>query len=171
MSWDTQFPPLLAALHQLEFDYDQGIDFEAYDAFWPAAENAEWVHAWTGNQELDAAEYRIFGMDGTGGQAGFWLAREGVELLDQPVVFFGSEGEVGMVANDFADYLWLLAGGVGPYEAVEYGGEDASANTAFTAFAQQHAAAAKKTPVEVIARANEAYPTFRDDFMALCKYG
>lgn len=170
MSFDRTFPPLLAKLHELPFDYDQGIDFEPYDQFQPAEENVEWIRAWTGNQELDGAEYRIFGMDGSGGLAALWLVRKDADLLDQPVVFFGSEGELGAVAYDFADYLWLLADGVGPYEAVSYGAESPKPNAAFSAFATEHAPAAKKTGAQVLARAREAFPTFADDFMALSRY-
>jgi hypothetical protein len=46
---DQTFPPALTALHKLEFDYDEGIDFEPYDKFFPAHESASWFRAWTGN--------------------------------------------------------------------------------------------------------------------------
>lgn len=32
-------------------------------------------------------------------------------LFEQPVVFFGAEGELGIVAANLSDYLWLLAAG------------------------------------------------------------
>ncbi|WP_211343442.1 hypothetical protein [Lampropedia puyangensis] len=47
-NWDTTFPPLL---HQLEFDYDGGYDFEPCQNFFPAEENASWFKAWTGNAQ------------------------------------------------------------------------------------------------------------------------
>jgi hypothetical protein len=168
-AFDLAFPPVLAQLHELEFDYDDGngIDFEPYEQFQSAEENADWIRAWTGNQELDAAEYRIFGQDGTGGLVAFWLVDADADLVAQPIVFFGSEGEVGVVACDFADYLWLLAQGVGPMEAVESGAEQAKANEAFATFAQAHAADARKTAADVLARAKEAYPTFAEDIQAL----
>lgn len=62
-------------------------------------------------------EFRIFGQDGTGGLAAFWLVRMGESIAGQPVVFLGSEGETGVVARDLAAYLWLLADGYGPLEA------------------------------------------------------
>ena len=172
MAFDTEFPDILRELLEHEFEYreDGGIDFEPYEAFQDAAENADWIRAWTGNQELDAAEYRFFGADGTGGMAGFWLVREGADLLDQPIVFFGSEGEVGMVAYDFADFCWLLADGVGPLEAVEYGADDPTPEDAFVEFATKHVPDAKKSGADVLKRANEAFPTFQDDFMKLCQY-
>lgn len=168
VDFDQTFPAVLSELHRLDFDYSIGIDFEPYEEFQHASENADWIRAWTGNDQLDGAEYRIFGQDGTGGLAGFWLTRKGASILDQPIVFFGSEGEVGVVAYDFADYLWLLAAGVGPLEAVEYGADDDKRHESFEAFAETHAASARKKGAEVLARAKEAFPSFESDFMALC---
>ncbi len=84
-------------------------------------------------------------------------------------MFFGSEGKVGVVAYDFADYLWLLAAGVGPMEAVEYGADEDKASVDFTAFAEKHAGAARKTGVAVLNRAKEAFPSFVADVEALCR--
>lgn len=169
--FDVTFPPVLSRLHDLDFDYadGDGIDFEPYDEFQSAEENARWIRAWTGNPDLDGAEYRFFGQDGTGGLAGFWLVHGGADLLAQPIVFFGSEGEVGVVACDFADYLWLLASGVGPYEAVEYGADTQGRNEAFTRFAHAHAPAARKSGADVVSRAKQAFPTFVEDIDALCR--
>jgi len=161
---------VLAALHQLEFSYDDGIDFEPFEEFFPAEENTVWIQAWTGNEGLDGAEFRIFGQDGTGGYAAFWLVREGRPIEDQPIVFFGSEGEVGVVASNLADYLWLLADGLGPLEAVEYGAESAKANPEFARFAQEHAAAAKRPAAELLARARAEFPSFAEDFLGQCQY-
>lgn len=170
MAFDQTFPPLVAELHALDIDYfDHEMDFEPYQEFFPAAENTDWIRAWTGNQELTGAEYRIFGQDGTGGYVAFWLTRDGAELVHQPIVFFGSEGEIGVVAYDFADYLWLLAAGIGPMEAIEYGPDDSKSNEMLSAFATEHAPAAKKTCSEILARAKEAFPTFGEDFLAQCK--
>ncbi|MDJ0345135.1 hypothetical protein QMK19_31840 [Streptomyces sp. H10-C2] len=63
---------------------------------------------------LNGDSFRVFGQDGTGGYAAFWLVRPGRSLVEQPVVFLGSEGDVGVVARDLAGYLWLLAEGFGP---------------------------------------------------------
>jgi hypothetical protein len=170
-TFDQTFPGVLTELHQLEFDYDdgEGIDFEPYQEFQSAEDNAGWLQPWTGNPELTGAEYRVFGQDGTGGYACIWVKREGKGLLEQPIVFFGSEGDVGVVASDFSDYLWLLAGGVGPKEAVENFRLTADPNDDFTEFAKRHAKGKKRTPTEVVARAEAEFPTFEDDIRALCK--
>lgn len=166
--FDTQFPPVLTALHALPFDYadGEGIDFEPYQAFLPPEENELWIRAWTSNGALDGGEYRIFGQDGTGGYAAIWVVRPGAELLAQPVVFFGSEGELGVLARNFDDYLWLLASGQGPYEAVA--GYGRAPNPEFTAFARQHAPLAAKTGAEVLADARAEFPDFEANVRALC---
>lgn len=169
--FDRTLPPALAALHRLEFDYadGDGVDFEAFDEFQSARDNQSWIRAWTGNNKLTGAEYRIFGQDGTGGYAAFWLVRPGAALLAQPIVFFSSEGELAVVAADFADYVWLLAGGLGPYEAAVQPDLDRAPNEAFTAFAREHAAAAEKSPREVLARAQAEFPDFEATLRALCR--
>jgi hypothetical protein len=168
--FETAFPPLLTDLHKLSFDYadGEGIDFEPYEEFKSASENASWIQSWTGNDDLTGSEYRVFGQDGTGGYAAFWLVRPNAELLEQPIVFFGSEGELDLVARNFADYLWLLAGGFGPYEAVAYPGLKREPNDAFAVFAKDHAEA-RKPPGEVIAEARREFPSFEKDVRALCR--
>ena len=167
--FDTTFPPSLGALLALGFDHDtDGVDLEPYESFMDAEENASWIGAWTGNESLNAAAYRFFGQDGTGGLAGFWLVRDGVGLLEQPVVFFGSEGEVGVVARDFGNFLWLLASGAGPYEAVAYGAEDGKGLARFRAFARQHAPEQEKSGADVLRAARDEFPTFSEEIAALC---
>ena len=168
--FDQTFPAVLAALHELEFDYadGEGMDFEPYEEFFPAEENADWIRAWTGNKALDGVEYRIFGQDGTGGYAAFWLVREGEPIERQPIVFFGSEGALGVIASNLDDYLWLLADGIGPMEAVEYGATEPKPHAEFTAFAETHAPKAKKSGAEVLSRARAEFPTFSEDFLAQC---
>jgi hypothetical protein len=169
--FDQTFPPILTELHRLDFDYDDGdgMDFEPYQEFQSAEDNASWIQAWTGNKSLTGSEYRVFGQDGTGGYAAFWLTRPGADLLEQPIVFFGSEGELGLVASRFADYLWLLASGVGPYEAVAYGDLERDPVPAFTEFATRHAPTQKKNASEVLDRVKAEFPEFEADIRALCK--
>jgi hypothetical protein len=166
------FPAVLRELHALPFEYDggEGIDFEPYDEFMSPEDNTSWIRAWTGNQDLTGHEYRVFGQDGTGGYAAFWLVRPGADLLEQPIVFFGSEGELGVVAKDFNDYLWVLAHGAGPLEAVSYGGETSKPNDAFAKFATQHAPKAKKTAKLAIAAAKKEFPRFEEQIRSLVKY-
>ncbi|MEM7606798.1 MAG: hypothetical protein AAF411_15695 [Myxococcota bacterium] len=78
----------------------------------------------------------------------------------------GSEGEMGVVAYDFADLCWLLAGGVGPMEAVEGSATKPSPEAHLQRFASAHFPEAQKTPNAVLWRARDAFPTFETDFLA-----
>ena len=170
MSISYAMPPLLQALHQLPCDYveGQGIDFLPATALQPPTKTKAWLKAWTGNSTLTGSEFRVFGHDRTGGTASFWLANSTVELCEQPIVFFGSQGELGVVAVDFADYLWMLAGGIGPSEAITLGVDGGVPNPGFTAFAQTHAPTAKKSPAEVLARAHHEFARFAPSIRAQC---
>ena len=164
-------PAVLRELLELEFDYadGDGYDFEPYTEFLSEEETRSWIQAWTGNKELSGEEYLVFGQDGTGGYAAIWCVRPGKALLEQPIVFFGSEGDMGVVAQDFANFLWLLAGGFGPLEAVEYPGANREANPEFTAFARRHAGVAPINPNDVIAKACAEFPTFEEQVRSLCR--
>lgn len=166
-----EFPAALAAALAGGFDYDDGygVDFEPFPEFLSAGETAEWFRAWTGNQEVDGACFRVFGQDGTGGYAAFWLVREGRGLVEQPVVFMGSEGENGVISRDLADFLWLLAGGVGPWEAgagYEAEGEPRP-DAAREAVAERFAPGRRRAPAEVVADAGAEFPGFDEELMGL----
>ena len=168
-SFDQTFPPLLAQLHRIDFDdgEGEGIDFEPYQEFQSADDNADWIQAWTGNKQLTGTEYRIFGQDGTGGYAAFWLVRSKQPVLEQPIVFFGSEGELGVVARNFQDYLWLLAAGIGPYEVIAYGvDDDYEPHEELAAFAKKHGGAPRK-PADVVGAARKEFPEFEATIEAL----
>ncbi len=169
--FDQTLPPALAEANALDYDYNdgEGVDFEPYTEFQSAEDNATWIRAWTGNEELDGAEYRIFGQDGTGGYAAFWIVRQGKPLAEQPIVFFGSEGELGIVARKLDDYLWLLAGGFGPYEAVTYPDVDRELNMEFAELAAKLAPSAEKPARVVIRLAREEFPEFEERIRELCR--
>jgi hypothetical protein len=169
--WNTELPHPLNELHELEFDYadGEGIDFEPYSAFLSADETSYWFRAWTGNKEVDGAEFRVFGQDGTGGYAAFWLIEPDRSILEQPIVFLGSEGETGVVAANFGEYLWLLAAGIGPYEAVAYPGLEREPNGSFVRFAQKHSATGPLQPEQVLASASSRHPGFTERVQSLCR--
>jgi hypothetical protein len=169
--WSTDLPPLLAELHEIEVnaDPDDDIDFEPFTHFVPADEAADWFSAWTGTDGADASAYRLFGQDGAGGYAAIWVCNNDQGLLEQPIVFFGSEGEVGVVAVNFDAYLWLLADGCGPYEAVAYADAESHPHAQFTAFAKRVSKVPPMSASEVIDNARQAFPDFEDDIAALCE--
>jgi len=170
-SVDRSMPEILRELLELEFDYAEGngMDFEPYTEFLSEQDTRSWIQAWTGNKELSGEEYLIFGQDGTGGYAAIWCTRAHRGLLEQPIVFFGSEGELGIIAEDFSSFLWLLAGGFGPYEAVAYPGENRDTNATFTEFANRHASSARMRPDEIIASARRQFPAFEESVRASCR--
>jgi hypothetical protein len=164
-------PKVLKELLELEFEYadGNGMDFEPYSEFMSEQDTRSWIQAWTGNKELSGEEYLIFGQDGTGGLAAIWCTRPGRGLLDQPIAFFGSEGEMGVVAENFSSFLWLLAGGFGPLEAVAYPTDVREANTTFTEFASRHAGVDRIAPQVVIDRARREFPKFEEDMRSSCR--
>jgi hypothetical protein len=164
-------PAVMQQLHKLLFDYldGEGIDFDPYEAFLSVKDTREWFRLWTGNAEADASEYMIFGQDGTGGYAAVWLTRDEKDLLAQPIVFFGSEGEMGVVAQNFSDYLWLLASGYGPYETVTQVNDERGANLEFLDFARQHATTSQRKPSQIFATTKLEFPDFEEQILSICK--
>ncbi|MER7664064.1 SMI1/KNR4 family protein [Streptomyces sp. NPDC096193] len=150
------------------------VDFEPYESFLTAAETTDWVRAWTGNGGLNGDDFRMFGRDGTGGSAAFWLVRADRELVEQPVVFMGSEGETGVVARNLGAFLWLLADGIGPWEAAnsyepEPGGGTLPAHREPAATAEQFAPDHRASAAVVIEQAIREFPDFDDTMMKLCR--
>jgi hypothetical protein len=168
---DRDVPQLLKELHQLPFDHanGNGIDFEPFDDFMSEEETDGWIRAWTGNKELSGRDYRIFGQDGTGGYVAIWRKRPDAGLLEQPIVFFGSEGELGVVAANFSEYLWLLAHGLGPYEAVACPSDERTPVTAFVDFARWHSRVDPIKPSSILERARNEFPSFEHDIRASCR--
>jgi hypothetical protein len=176
---DRAFPAALAALSGIDFpwDYDEktetpapgNIDYEPYDEFDSAEETTGWIRAWTGNDELDGDAFRVFGQDGTGGLAAFWLVRPDEPLVRQPVVFFGSEGETGVVATGLGEFLWLLAGGVGPLEAVEFGAGSGVPHEELRAVAEKYSGIEPRTPAEVLAAARAEFGDFAATVRSWCR--
>ncbi|WFB08413.1 SMI1/KNR4 family protein [Streptomyces sp. LX-29] len=169
---DRDFPAALSALARVEFDYadGDGVDYEPYDAFHSAERTTFWLRHWTGNHDLDGDDLRPFGQDGSGGYAAFWLARPDRPLADQPVVFFGSEGSLGVVAPDLDGFLWLLADGFGPMEAVENPEwEGAGPNAEVARIAERHARGPRQPAAAVLRRAREEFPGFVRTIESLCR--
>lgn len=165
-------PPALLEAHQHGFDYRDGtgVDFEPYQEFMSPTETADWWHSWTGNPDTDGAEFLVFGQDGSGGLAAFWLVRTDEPLDRQPVVFLGSEGEIAVIARDLDSYLWLLADGYGPWEAARYDNPDPDSqpqpDPRLVELAQR---TPRQSATEVIERARAEFPDFEELVLAQCR--
>ncbi len=176
---DRTFPAALTALVGIEFPWGDGessgepapssIDYEPYEEFDSAEGTTDWIRAWTGNEELDGAAFRVFAQDGTGGLVTSWVVRPGRPLAEQPVAFFGSEGEVGVVATDLSSFLWLLAGGVGPQEAVEFGTDTGVPYSGLRAVAERYSGVEPRTPAEVLSAARAEFPDFAATVQSWCR--
>lgn len=167
---NATFPGLLKKLNQLEYDYDdgEGIDFEPFEEFTSLEDTNDWLHSWTGNPNADGSIFLIFGQDGSGGYAAFWLVNVDNPLDEQPIVFLGSEGERGVVASNLDDYLWVLASGHGPYEAIAYLDEEKEPSEPFLEFANQHSQKSNGNGVELCKDANKKYLGFSDFIDSIC---
>lgn len=152
-----------------ETDTARGCDFEPYQAFEAPAQTAWWFRLWTGNPEVDGSEFRFFGSTGSGDYAGFWLVRPRASVIDQPIVYIGSEGQRAVVARDLGDLLWLLAAGYGPGEAAEDRGSIPEPSGAFRAIAERHAPGRELPAEQIVAAAQAEFPHFSDYIDALCR--
>lgn len=111
-------PPPLRAIMDARYDYDdgRGVAFEPYPELEPVAETGWWLRHWTGNPDVTGEEFRPFGQDSGGGYVCSWMIHEGMDLVDQPVVYLGSDGDVAVLAADAWDALWFFAHGFGPHD-------------------------------------------------------
>ncbi|MFF5970218.1 SMI1/KNR4 family protein [Streptomyces sp. NPDC012769] len=169
---DRTFPEALAAVAGISFDHagGDGVDYEPYAAFPSAEETTEWIRAWTGNQELDGDAFLPFGMDGTGGQVAFRRVRPGRPLVEQPVVFLGSEGEAVVLSQDLTGFLWLLADGYGPTDFVWSERRPPRPSADLAAVAEAHGgAASRRSAAEVVKAAAAEFPDFEDEIFEMCR--
>lgn len=142
-------------------------NFESLDGVLPADQATGWLRRWAGNETLSADTLRIFGHDSEGGVAAIWLVRPGLALLDQPIVFFGAAGDCGVIAQDFAGFLCLLADGYGPFEAIMMMGADVPDRPKWRAFAIRHIGPGCISAVEAFNAAQAEFPYFESDIESL----
>ncbi|MFJ2414898.1 SMI1/KNR4 family protein [Streptomyces brevispora] len=172
---DRQLPAALAAAMavRLECIGEDRVDFEPYESFLAADETTDWFRAWTGNAEVNGDDFRVFGQDGTGGYAAFWLVRPGRELVEQPIVFLGSEGETGVVASDMGAFLWLLADSFGPWEAATSDEPEPAwapqVNRDLAAIAERFVPDHRASAAAIIAQVAHEFPDFDDTIEKLCR--
>jgi hypothetical protein len=170
MEHDLLLPDLIRQANCLPYEYadGDGIDYEPFETFLAPDETERWFRAWTGNETAESECFRVFGQDGTGGYVAIWVTRNDPDLLCQPIVFLGSEGEVALLARNFADYLWLLAAGMGPWEAATCRDEPRLAQPRLVRFAESSAGPFKE-PAQVLADARNEFPHFEQFIESHCR--
>ncbi|MGW6057436.1 hypothetical protein [Streptomyces sp. NPDC055189] len=99
------------------------------------------------------------------------LTRPDRAPADQPVVFLGSEGETGVIARDLDDFLWLLAGGLGPREAAtsHTSGQVPHPHEQLTAVAERCAPGRRRPAADVARLAAHEFPDFEGTITELCR--
>ena len=172
MSELEDLPPLLAGLHRLPFPFagGDGYDYIPFDRFMPPDDVQEWLALWTGNADADGRQFLPFAKDGSGGLAAFWRHEPAAGIDSMPIVLLGSEGERGVVAASLKDYVWLLASGLGPMEAVL---DLSPAADEYAAPIRDYAGAecpnAERPAEEILRDAAERFPDFSDVIDAMCR--
>lgn len=153
-----------------DHDGDEDVDYTPYEGFLTAEETTDWFRAWTGNAELDGDAFRVIGQSGSGGYVAFWRIRPGRPVAEQPVVFCGSEGEMCVLAEDLAGFLWFLADGWGPIDVAYPGHRVPRPSPELAAVAERFAGAGSRRPAaEIQAAAARAFPGFEETVDALCR--
>jgi hypothetical protein len=108
-----EVPAVLTAAHQIWLaEFEHWYDYQPEDLFdEPDEINDRWQD-WSGNPGAGPGPFRVFARDGTDGLPAFGIREPDTTVEAQPIVFFGSEGELAVIARD----LWLLANGLTPLE-------------------------------------------------------
>ena len=170
MEHDLILPDLVRQANCLPYDYadGDGIDYEPFETFLSHAETQRWFRAWTGNHTAESECLRVFGQDGTGGYVAFWVIRDDTDMLCQPVVFLGSGGETAVLARNFRNYLWLLAAGLGPWEAAFCPDDQRVAQPVLARFAESNACSFMEA-AQVLADARNEFPNFEQFIESQCR--
>lgn len=95
-----------ASLHTGNLDT---YDFQPFDTFQSEEDVIEAIFydADHPHQAQIAAQFRVFGRDGAGGDYAIWLKYPNKDLTDQPVVLFDSEGGYEVVADNIGQFMWF----------------------------------------------------------------
>jgi hypothetical protein len=90
---------------------DVGAEHAEFELRDPAESDGD-ITAWLGALPRDGTRLIVFAQDGTGSLFCLWL-RPGRDDVDSaPVVYLGSEGELGVLGKDPAAFLEFVASGV-----------------------------------------------------------
>jgi hypothetical protein len=83
-------------------------EFELVDL----AESDDNVKSWLGSLPTDGTRLIVFAQDGTGSLFCVWLRPGQTDVESAPIVYLGSEGELGVLGKDPAAFLEFVASGM-----------------------------------------------------------
>lgn len=92
-------------------DAEVGAEHPEFELRDPGESEAD-IKAWLGGLPSDGSRLIVFAQDGTGSLFCLWLRPEHDDVDRAPVVYLGSEGEVGVLARDPAAFLEFVASGL-----------------------------------------------------------
>lgn len=101
----TKLPSIFEGLADVGAEH---AEFELCDP----SESDDSVTAWLGALPSDGTRLIVFGQDGTGSLYTLWLAPGHDDVETAPVVYLGSEGELGVLGKDPAAFLEFVASGM-----------------------------------------------------------
>lgn len=109
-------PDKLAQMKKKKFHLEHLDGFEFQEA------DQETLDAWFNTKNGNQSKYLYsFAQDGTGGMFCLWSESGSNDLENGQVVYLSSEGDFGVLAANFDDFLSVLAGGLNLYDLVFYG--------------------------------------------------
>lgn len=85
-------------------------------------------------------------------------------------MFFGSQGDLGVVAPDLSGFLWVLADGSGPFEAVDERERNRPSrpHAELTAIAERFAPDRRQSARPIIEAAQAEFPEFEGYILGMC---
>jgi hypothetical protein len=101
----TKLPSVFAGLADIGAEHSE---FELRD---PDESDSD-IKAWLGAVPKDGTRFIVFAQDGTGSLFCLWLRPGHKDVETAPVVYLGSEGELGVLGKDPAAFLEFVASGM-----------------------------------------------------------
>ncbi len=86
---------------------DAGIEHGEFELCDPEESDAN-LRAWLGGLPKDGSRVVTFTQDGTGSYFGIWLRANHADVEAAPVIYLGSEGELGVLGKDPRAFIELL---------------------------------------------------------------
>jgi hypothetical protein len=144
---------------------DVGAEHAEFELRDPADSDSD-IQAWLGALPSDGTRFVVFAQDGTGSLYCVWLQPGHDEVETAPIVYLGSEGELGVLGKDPAAFLEFVASGMsfdghgGSFFDPDEGDEEALARREQVAewVKQRTGKTDLRHPDEVRAEAEAAYP-------------